>query len=154
MNRFLMLAGVAAVAAAMYVTAASGSQQSVGPTAKQFAALKREVTALKNDEGKVKKLAIAEGVVLVACDQSVAAVNQYGNPGGVPAEGYVYQQTDNSMVLKRALAFTTGSDPNALYFAFGDRTCFNVVSGLRHRAAQAGIRVPHAFHPSFSARRP
>lgn len=46
MKRFLMLVGVAAVAGAMYVAAASGSQQSSGPTAKQFKALKTQVAAL------------------------------------------------------------------------------------------------------------
>ena len=46
MKRFLMLMGVAAVAGAMYVAAASGSQQSSGPTAKQFKALKTQVAAL------------------------------------------------------------------------------------------------------------
>jgi hypothetical protein len=46
MKRFLMFVGVAAVAGAMYVAAASGSQQSSGPTAKQFKALKTQVAAL------------------------------------------------------------------------------------------------------------
>lgn len=46
MKRFLMLVGVAAVAGVMYVAAASGSQQSSGPTAKQFKALKTQVAAL------------------------------------------------------------------------------------------------------------
>ena len=46
MRQFLMLVGVAAVAGAMYVAAASGSQQSTGPTAKQFKALKAQVATL------------------------------------------------------------------------------------------------------------
>jgi hypothetical protein len=41
-----MLVGVAAVAGAMYVAAASGSQRSTGPTAKQFKALRTQVTVL------------------------------------------------------------------------------------------------------------
>ena len=45
MNRFLILVGVAVVAAAMYVAASPASQQSKGPTAKQFVALKKTVTA-------------------------------------------------------------------------------------------------------------
>ena len=45
MNRFLMLVGVAVVAAAMYVAASPASQQSKGPTEKQFLALKKTVTA-------------------------------------------------------------------------------------------------------------
>jgi hypothetical protein len=38
MKRFLLLVGVAVVAAAMYVAASPASQQSSGPTAKQFKA--------------------------------------------------------------------------------------------------------------------
>ena len=45
MNRFLMLVGVAVVAAAMYVAASPASQQSKGPSEKQFLALKKTVTA-------------------------------------------------------------------------------------------------------------
>lgn len=46
MKRFLMLVGVAVVAAAMYVAASPASQQSSGPTAKQFKALKAQVASL------------------------------------------------------------------------------------------------------------
>ena len=46
MKRFLMLVGVAAVAAAMYVAASPASQQSRGPTLKQFNALKKQVATL------------------------------------------------------------------------------------------------------------
>jgi predicted MFS family arabinose efflux permease len=46
MKRFLMLVGVAVVAAAMYVAASPASQQSSGPTAKQFNALKKQVATL------------------------------------------------------------------------------------------------------------
>jgi hypothetical protein len=49
MTRFLMLVGVAAVAAAMYVAASPASQQSRGPTAKQFNALKKEVATLSKN---------------------------------------------------------------------------------------------------------
>src|SRR4051812_9076178 len=46
MRRFLMLVGVAAVAGAIYVAAASGNQQSTGATAKQLQAVKTQVTVL------------------------------------------------------------------------------------------------------------
>ena len=52
MKRFLMLVGVAVVAAAMYVAASPASQQSKGPTEKQFLALKKTVTA----QGKTLKM--------------------------------------------------------------------------------------------------
>jgi len=63
MRQFLMLVGVAAVAGAMYVAAASGSQQSTGPTAKQFKALKAQVATLskkvKTTQGDLNALAFA-----------------------------------------------------------------------------------------------
>jgi hypothetical protein len=43
MKRFLMLVGVAVVAAAMYVAASPASQQAKAPTEKQFLALKKQV---------------------------------------------------------------------------------------------------------------
>ena len=43
MKRFLMLVGVAAVAAAMYVAARRRVSSREGPTAKQFNALKKQV---------------------------------------------------------------------------------------------------------------
>ena len=42
MKRFLMLVGVAVVAAAMYVAASPASQQSKGATVKQFNALQED----------------------------------------------------------------------------------------------------------------
>src|SRR5690348_5206194 len=46
MKRFLMLVGVAVVAAAMYVAASPASQQAKAPTVKQFKALKAQVATL------------------------------------------------------------------------------------------------------------
>ena len=54
MKRFLMLVGVAVVAAAMYVAAGTASQQSAGVTAKQFAALKKQVASLSKTLKTVK----------------------------------------------------------------------------------------------------
>jgi outer membrane murein-binding lipoprotein Lpp len=63
MKRFLMLVAVAAVAGAMYVAASPASQQSSGPTAKQFKALKAQVAALskklKTTENNLDSLAVA-----------------------------------------------------------------------------------------------
>jgi hypothetical protein len=74
MKRFLMLVAVAAVAGAMYVAAAPGSQQALGPTAKQFATLKKQVGSLNKklktltkDEAQVKLAARAAVTYLAAC---------------------------------------------------------------------------------------
>ena len=55
MKRFLMLVAVAAIAAAFYVTAAPGGLQQAGPTAKQFAALQKQVRALQATTTQLKK---------------------------------------------------------------------------------------------------
>src|SRR5207248_7682130 len=74
MKRFWMLLGVAVVAGAMYVAAAPGSRQATGPTARQFAALKKQVallnkklTAPTNDEKVVKTTARAAVGFIRAC---------------------------------------------------------------------------------------
>ena len=85
-----MLVGVAIVAAAMYVAVASGSQQSRGPTARQFNALKKEVTSLSKTLKTVKTEAddavtIIGGCYLTASGSSatftVLPVAQFGGTG-------------------------------------------------------------------------
>jgi hypothetical protein len=62
-NRFLMLVGVAVVAAAMYVAASSAGQVSKGVSVAKFNALSKKVAALtkrvKTDEGDLNTLAFA-----------------------------------------------------------------------------------------------
>src|SRR5256885_2117647 len=74
MKRLWMLVGGAVVAGAMYVAAAPGSGQATGPTARQFAALKKQVallnkklTALTKDEKVVKTAAGAAVGYIGAC---------------------------------------------------------------------------------------
>jgi hypothetical protein len=67
MKRFLMLVGVAAVAGAMYVAASPASQQSRGPTLKQFNALKKQVTTLSKTLKVVKSEADAAVAIIGAC---------------------------------------------------------------------------------------
>jgi hypothetical protein len=63
MNRFLMLVGVAVVAAAMYVAASPASQVPRGVSLAKFNALNKKVTALtkrvKTDENDLNTLAFA-----------------------------------------------------------------------------------------------
>jgi hypothetical protein len=97
MKRFLMLVGVAVVAAAMYVAASPASQQSKGPSAKQFKALKKQVASLTKSLKTVKaEAADADGFVqtcLVSANAGVVGINQFGDPtgsGSGTAQGYVY----------------------------------------------------------------
>jgi hypothetical protein len=90
MKRFLMLVAVAAVAGAMYVAAAPGSQQAAGPTAAQFNALKKQVAglskkvkALKTDDTSVK--AFIAGCLIKG---AVVPVDQFGDLNGTFGFGY------------------------------------------------------------------
>lgn len=171
MKRFLMLVGVAVVAAAMYVAAAPGSQQAKAPTGRQFNALKKEVTSLsktvktlKADEAKTKTLVGSAVAVLAACDQVAVPIDQFGNPQPTTgtAEGYEYGTgTIDSSTTGSSQFFTTGldvtdptKDTGALWITGGDTTCNTLVntSGLRRAAARAGLQVSHASHlPGFVA---
>src|SRR5262249_52562468 len=100
MKRFLMLVGVAVVAAAMYVAAAPGSQQGKAPTARQFSALKKQVAglsksvkALKADDAAAKKVIVAEAKLLTDCIKIAVPINQFGDPDGSLSgtkQGYDY----------------------------------------------------------------
>jgi hypothetical protein len=68
MKRFGMLVGVAVVAAAMYVAASPASQQSKGPTAKQFNALKKQVATLSKElKTQIKPEADFSASYLLSC---------------------------------------------------------------------------------------
>lgn len=159
MKRFLMLVGVAVVAAAMYVAASPASQQSKGPTAKQFAALKKQVAAQGKSLKQVKTLAVAEAQLLVACSNDGAIpIDQFGDPVG-GTEGYIYSTdgttaSNGSFALETALDAAQPSDPSAIFFMGGDSTCATAVSGLRHNAAKAGIRIARAASHHPWAQRP
>ena len=135
MKRFLMLVGVAVVAAAMYVAASPASQQATGPTAKQFNALKKQVAALSKKLKTTKSEADASVGFLAACFLSTNAgvwgVNEFGDPNGSAPEGYVYQPPGAvPTVLTTALDFTSSTSPTA-WFQAVDPTCVN--TALRHR---------------------
>jgi hypothetical protein len=86
MKRFLMLVGVAVVAAAMYVAAAPGSQQASGPTAKQFKALKAQVASLSKKLKATNNNLDALAVAYVHCSlPSEIGVAQF-TVGTAPAE--------------------------------------------------------------------
>jgi len=166
MKRFLMLVAVAAVAGAMYVAAAPGGQQATAPTAKQFTALKRQVAslsksvkALKKDEGNVKKLALNEGALLVACVAVAVPVDQFGDSTN-QTQGYRYAPTGNTNpptdVLTTALDAADPTDTGAVWFVGGDSSCGTALSGsaLRHAAAVAGLPLRHASAHSFVPHRP
>jgi hypothetical protein len=166
MKRFLLLVGVAVVAAAMYVAASPASQQAKAPTAKQFAALKKQVanlskklTTLKAEENSVKALVTAETVVLADCAQVAVPINQFGD-GVNQTEGYHYllPSAPTHEIITTAIDATDPADANALWIVGGGSACGTDINGtgLRHAAAKAGVRLPRAssHHFSFSAHLP
>ena len=92
MKRFLMLVGVAAVAAAMYVAASPASQQSKFATEKQFLALQKKVTSQGKTIKQLKQLAVLEGTFIVDCAKIVVPIDQFGDGSTAQTEGYNYSQ--------------------------------------------------------------
>jgi hypothetical protein len=123
MKRFLMLVAVAAVAGAMYVAAASGSQQSRrGPTAKQFAALKKEVGGLKKQLTQVKAIAVDADSFIAQCliQGGAAPVSQFGDAQG-QTYGYHYNDGTNEG-YRTALDLDTSANPQG-YLQGVDPSC-------------------------------
>src|SRR6476659_6830740 len=113
MRRFLMLVAVAAVAGAMYVAAAPGSQQSAGPTAKQFNALKKQVAALSKKLKTTKLEADAVATIVGSCylmangtGFEVLPVSELGNV----TEGYLFG-TDSAHAAPQTALAPVGANP-------------------------------------------
>jgi hypothetical protein len=149
MNRFLMLVGVAAVASAMYVAAASGSQRSAGPTAKQFAALKKQVAVLQKKEKSTDNLANDTAVVLVHCVMhKVQGLLQLGDASGANTYGFTYTPANsNTATMRSAVDFYPAASSTTVVPLFNesDPACVSLVgaAGLRHNVG-AG-----AFHTAL-----
>ncbi len=163
MQRLLMLVGVAVVAAAMYVAASPASQQSKGPSEKQFIALQKKVTAQGKTVKVLKQFAGLEVTLIQDCIQAAVPIDQFGDPTGQQgaAQGYRYSMVpvptgaagDAQDVLTTGLDVTDPTqDTGALFITGGDSTCGTLVngSGLRHAAAKAGIRLPRAASHAWS----
>jgi hypothetical protein len=147
MKRFLMLVAVAAVAGAMYVAASPASQQSKGPTLKQFNALKKQVASLsKQLKTVVKPEADAAVEIIGACylkDNGngtasflVMPVSQRGNSSA----GYLFGSTGTN--APTTALDEVASSPQA-YLQEVDPQCATT-SFLRHGAVHSGSsRVQH-----------
>jgi hypothetical protein len=161
MKRFLMLVAVATVAGAMYVAAAPGSQQTTGPTAAQFATLKRQVASLTKklkvltaDETKVKKLALDTGGFIVGCfltqTAGVEGVSQFGDPAGTYGFSYAAAPTGTPGL---ANSYRTGLDLDASatphdFLQTVDPSCVSTSTAASPAASQSvlGLRILRAEH--------
>jgi hypothetical protein len=140
MKRFMMLVGVAVVAAAMYVATSPASQRSSGPSAKQFAALKKQVASLTKSEKSLKKEADAAAGFLANCllsaNTGVVPVDRFGNTTGTGTTGYMYGTTTTASAVKAALDLDpTGT--SGVFLQAVDPAC--VTNGLSHGGAASRL---------------
>jgi outer membrane murein-binding lipoprotein Lpp len=141
MKRFLMLVGVAVVAAAMYVAAGSASQQSRGPTMKQFKALKKQVATLNKTLKAVKSEADAALGIIGTCylhqntDGTVGFTAMPVSQFGSTSVGFLYGTSTAASSTRSALDIATSS-PQA-YLQQVDPQCATV-NGLRRTAVRSG----------------
>jgi hypothetical protein len=133
-NRFLMLVGVAVVAAAMYVAGSSASQVSKGVSLAKFNALNKKVSVLtkrvKSDEGVINTV----GFAYVHCSlPSAIDISQ--------RSGYQFgSSTTTALDLG-----TAGTSPFVVTpFNTSDSACTSLIGAApaRHRAA---ARIAQAF---------
>jgi hypothetical protein len=140
MTRFLMLVGVAAVAAAMYVAASPASQQSRGPTAKQFNALKKEVATLSKSLKTTKTEADEIAGFLTTCLASALPVSEFGDAQGGT---FGYKYTDNGTdVINTSALDTDGSSTPGGFLQIVDPSC---VQGTPLGHAQTRLGNGHLF---------
>lgn len=139
MTRFLMLVGVAVVAAAMYVAASSASQQSKGPTEKQFVALEKKVAAQAKTLKAVKAAANQAYGFIATCfvTQSAGALptSEFGDAQS-GAFGYTYTPQTGPAVMTTALDIDGGATPQG-YLQTVDPSCVQA-NGLRHGMTRSG----------------
>ena len=150
MNRFLMLVGVAVVAAAMYVAASSASQQSAPAPEKQVLALKKQLTtlnknlkALKKDEAQVKLAAVAAVDFLGGCfldsNSNVTALPVAQRGTATTGPGYLFGTSGSNTPTTALDKVTSG----ATFQLQEVNTQCLAASGLRHRLARLSVRLGH-----------
>ena len=137
MNRFLMLLGVAVVAAAMYVAASSASQASKGVSVAKFNALSKKVTALsktvKTDGNLLNNLAYA---YLHCSLHSGLGVSQRGDSSNSGGFGYQFiPQGSTTPVSVTALDVDTSGFPEFLLTPYNanDPACQNLIGSVARR---------------------
>jgi hypothetical protein len=141
MKRFLMLVGVAVVAAAMYVAAGTASQQS-GVSPKAFKALQKQVATLSKTLKTVKaEAADADGFVqtcLVSSNSGVLPINDFGDPAGT----FGYQYFDGTQTVDTtALDVDLSSPFQGVYLQGVDPAC--IAAAARHNQTRSGAGHLH-----------
>jgi hypothetical protein len=146
----------------MYVAAASGRPQSTGPTAKQFASLKKQVAALQKKVKNAQALASDTAIVVLHCVlPSVVPVNWNGDVTGSGTFGYNFTPPDGGPIrLTSALDAQPSATPGTANWEFPafnqtDPACQSVVgvAGLRHDTTTAAKTAFRHYEAAF-ARKP
>jgi hypothetical protein len=157
MTRFFTVLAAVALAGAIYVATAPGSQTTTGPTLRQFRLLEAKVAKLQTAETNLKKTVTAEGFLLSDCMNVAVPIGQFGDNSVSSTIGYTFTNPDyNSGVpfLTTALDVTANDDPNALWItgSFAPSACAaDLAPSLRKLHRLAGTRLPGAALHSFSA---
>jgi len=148
MKRFLMLVGVAAVAGAMYVAAAPGSRQASPPTARQFAALKRQVAslstklkALTKDEKAVKQAAIAAVEYIGGCflDSTGNIENLQVADVGNASTGFLFGAAGSPGNPRSALDVNTPGLPPLAYLQEVTPACVTGAAAASQASARSSV---------------
>jgi hypothetical protein len=145
MKRFLGLLAVAALGAVIYVTAAPGGLQATGPTARQFAALKKQVQKLQKQVTTAKNDAEASlGVLALCVMHKPVGVDQVGTS----TSGYLFgpPQTAPNAVTATAssalnLAPSTETSPQNEFFELNTNqpTCVKLANLASTLAAEQSV---------------
>ena len=158
MKRFLTVLAVFALAGAIYVATAPGSQ-TAGPTMRQFRALQAKVTKLQKDQTKLKTIVQTDTFLLMDCMVHAVPIDQFGQGAGfASAYGYTWTEPDANSGqpwLETALDVTSSDDAGALWITGGGPTCgTDLNASLRKLSRLSGIRLHSTALHSFSARKP
>lgn len=161
MRRFLMLVGVAVVAAAMYVAASSAGQVSKGVPVAKFNALSRKVARLmktvNSDRKKVARLTktvtfertllngLANTYAHCSLDSGMG-VTQRGDLSHAGGFGYQYiPQGSATPISTTALDLDTSGNPEFLITPFNatDPACMNLIGSAhaRHNSGKLLARL-------------
>ncbi len=145
MKKFLLLVAVAAVAGAMYVTAAPAGRTAAGPTARQFAALKKQVAKLQKQVKQANEGVTVLGDIMGFCMlHQTVGIAQNGDPSGV--FGYRYRDSLGAGTLTTALDLS--STPTYTLLTLNpdpQLDCASLVGlgGLKHTGALARFAHRH-----------
>ena len=137
-KRFLMAIAVAVVVGVTYVASATGSGVQAGPTARQFAALKKQVAALAKKVNTTQNDLNGLATFYAHCSlHSIVGVDQRGDTSGAGLFGYSYTAMGGGTMTT---ALDLAPEQTATYaftpYNRSDAACTQLIGqALRHNAA-------------------